>query len=126
MLKYVIGALVLIVGVGIFWLVSGMDEIKAMSISDGDLASVRDGTHQGTFSKGRWNYNVSVTVKDHKITAVNLLDDKMKMADKVNAEQINRVITKQSAKVDIVTGATVNSKALLKAIENALKSGASR
>ncbi len=126
MWKYIIGALLAAIAFGVYWSMSGQSEIKAMSINEVDLASVPDGTYQGTFSKGRWTYNVGVTVKDHKITAIKLLDDKMKPADKVNNEQINRVITKQSLKVDTVTMATVNSKALLKAIENALKSGASR
>ena len=121
MIKYVIGIVLVAGAVMGFWLMNGMGDIKAMSIDDIDLSSIRDGTYQGAFSKGRWNYNVIATVKDHKITGIKLLDDKMKMAEKVNSEEINRVIGKQSLKVDVVTGATVNSKALLKAIENALK-----
>jgi len=125
MWKYIIGVVLAAIAFGVFWSIGGQGEIKAMSINDVDLASLRDGTYQGAFSKGRWTYNVSVAVKDHRITAIKLVDDKMKPADKVNTEQINRVLAKQSLKVDTVTGATVNSKALLKAIENALKSGVS-
>ena len=110
MLKYVLGFFaVAFVAMG-FFMFYGMSDIKAMSIGEINLASIKDGTYKGSYSKGRWNYNVSVTVKDHKITAINMLDEKMKMAEKVSTEQISRVIDKQSTKVDVVSGATVFSK----------------
>lgn len=45
----------------------------------------------------------------------------MSLYREVNESIISRVVENQSLKVDVVTGATVTSKALLKAIENALE-----
>jgi len=121
-LKYVLGFIVVAILVMGFFVTNGLSEIKAMSIGRVDLSTLRDGVYSGSFTKNRWLYSVSVTVKDHKIVDIKLTDDKMKGSDKVNSEQIKRVIDNQSLGVDVVSGATVNSKALLKAIETALKS----
>jgi len=120
MIKYVIGFFIAVLGLMVYWMFYGMNEVKSLAIRDIDLSKIANGTYRGSYSKGRWSYNLSVTVEDHKIRAMRLLDSKMKMAEKPNMQQIDRVISSQSLRVDTVTGATVFSKALLKAIENAL------
>lgn len=45
----------------------------------------------------------------------------MSLYREVNESIISRVVENQSLKVDVVTGATITSKALLRAIENALE-----
>ncbi|HHY44923.1 MAG TPA: FMN-binding protein [Firmicutes bacterium] len=118
---YVIGGLVLLVGGMLVWLMSGQSTIKEMQIADVDLSTVPDGVHEGSFKQGRWNYRVAVTVKDHKITRVELLSKRDKMFEKMYQTEFNRVLAAQSPNVDAFSGATVSSKALLKAIENALR-----
>jgi uncharacterized protein with FMN-binding domain len=81
---------------------------------------VPDGTYTGSFSGGRWSNTVKVTVRDHKITDIKIVKDIEFKSAKVPSELFQRVEQAQSLQVDTVTGATVTSKAYLKAIENAL------
>jgi uncharacterized protein with FMN-binding domain len=69
----------------------------------------------------RWSNEIIVTVKDHQIIELELVDDVMFKIDEVTKTLFDRVIQNQSLDVDIETGATVTSHAYLKAIENAVK-----
>ncbi len=83
------------------------------------LDAVPDGTYDGHYQALPIEVDVSVTVKDHAITSIDLLkhrNGKGQAAEAIPA----RVVEAQSLQVDTVTGATYSSKAILKAIENAL------
>ena len=69
----------------------------------------------------RWSNEIKVTVKDHQIIELELVDDVMFKIDEVTKTLFDRVIQNQSLDVDIETGATVTSHAYLKAVENAVK-----
>ena len=69
----------------------------------------------------RWSNEIIVTVEDHQIIELELVDDVMFKIDEVTKTLFDRVIQNQSLDVDIETGATVTSHAYLKAIENAVK-----
>ncbi|NPV71888.1 MAG: FMN-binding protein [Firmicutes bacterium] len=118
----ILGVVVVLIGGFMLIFNAGMGEIKAMSIGQVDLSKIPDGVYRGSFKRGRWAYNVEVTVKDHKIEKVTLLDDKMRMFEKVNSELVSRILQRQTVRVDAVTGTTISSKALLKAVETALSS----
>ena len=119
MWKYILGAFGVLVVFGVFFMFNGMSVVKNMPINNVDLGSVSDGTYTGAFKVGRWSSKVEVTVKDHKIT-----DIKMVSADptvtSVSQDSVSKVIADQKLDIDIVSGATVTTKALLKSIENAL------
>lgn len=118
---YAVGGLFLLLGCVFVWLMSGQSAIKEIEIADVDLSTVADGVYEGSFKQGRWNYRVAVTVKDHKITRIELLSKRDKMFENMYQTAFERVLAAQSPNVDAVSGATVSSKALLKAIENALR-----
>lgn len=105
-----------------FFLNRGMDKIDAVSITNPELSSVIDGDHRGTYCEGRWCYDVTVTIKEHKIIDIRLNDDKMKESKDLNIKLIKKIIEQQRIDVDGVSGATISSKAFLKAVENALNS----
>ncbi len=96
--------------------------LKALSgttIAQVDLTQKADGTYKGSYSVFPVSAKVSVTVTDHKITAIELVEHKNGQGAK--AEVIpERVLTTQSLQVDSIAGATYSSKVILKAIENAL------
>lgn len=117
---YVLGGLAVLIGVMLIALMSGMGAVKSLQIADVDLSGVADGVHEGTFKQGRWTYTVAVTVRDHKITAVEPINPKDSGTQKLVSSAAGKVIAHQSPNVDTVSGATASSKALLKAIENAL------
>lgn len=100
---------------------SGMKEIKSLKIKNVALSELKDGDYSGNYKKGRWTYSVSVSIKNHSIIQIKVLDKKMnEMFNEINIKIADKVIKEQSLLIDTVSGASVTTKAMLKAIENAL------
>jgi uncharacterized protein with FMN-binding domain len=118
----VLTVLILIIAAFLTWVLYGKEATRNMTIGEINLSTVSDGTYSGQYKKGRFTYSVDTIVKDHKISDIKVLDDGPIDFGKVNSEIIGKVKDKQSLEVDVVSGASVTSKALLKAIENSLKS----
>lgn len=118
----IVGVLVLVGGIGIFYLTRGLDAGKKLEIGTVQLSDLADGTYQGAYKSGRWSNTVEVTVKGHKITNIDVVKDVKFSKAESKKELLDKVIARQNTDVDTVSGATVTSKAYLKAIENALKS----
>lgn len=112
---------VLAIGGGLFYISRGLQTGANLEIDDVNLSSVDDGTYTGKYIGGRWTNEVSVTVKEHRITEVDILKDVLIPKPGIAEEIISKVIEEQRADVDVVSGATVTCKAYLKSIENALK-----
>ncbi|MGL6197869.1 MAG: FMN-binding protein [Lachnospiraceae bacterium] len=117
-----------------FWIVTGLLIIlmiiiaavvinipKPQQVSDSsfDLEAIADGTYQGKCDNGLVSVTVEVDVQNHSITNVNILKHQNGMGQA--AESIaDSVTANQSVEVDTVTGATMSSQTILKAVENAL------
>lgn len=96
--------------------------VKEVSISKVDLSKVPDGSFTGSFDAIFVGAKVNVTVQNHKIVDIKLINHKNERGQR--AEVIpGKVVQAQSLQVDAVSGATNSSKVILKAIENALISG---
>lgn len=96
--------------------------IKEVSISRVDLSKVPDGSFTGSFDAIFVGAKVNVTVQNHKIVDIKLMNHKNERGQR--AEVITqKVVQAQSLQVDAVSGATNSSKVILKAIQNALISG---
>ena len=117
--KICLAIIVILAGGGLFAITRGLTEGKNVEINNVDISKLADGTYSGQYSKGRWNSEVEVTVKDNKIEGIKLLSDPL--IPDVSKELSKEIIEKQKVKVDVVSGATVSSKAYLKSVENALK-----
>lgn len=100
-----------------------LNEVRNAEIKDIDLDNVADGSYVGEFSYSRTTCKVEVVVVGHRIETINILDngstDYAKKAEAVT----EKVITEQKTNIDVVSGATTTSKALLKAVEIALEKG---
>ncbi len=98
------------------------EQVRDMTISNVDLSRIPDGSYTGTSDVNYVSAEVKVTVKEHRITKIDLV--KHNNGKGAKAESLpDKVIEKQSLDVDMVSGATASSKVILKAIENALESG---
>ncbi len=99
-------------------------ELQRLQINEVELTKVSDGTYHGEFFYYDFMYEVEVVVVDHEITQIAVLKniDDVEYAKRTE-DMVEQVVKEQSLKVDMVTGATITSKALLKAIENALSKG---
>jgi uncharacterized protein with FMN-binding domain len=117
----IVAIIVILTSIFIFFLYYGKSETLNLTINAVDLSKLSDGSYKGSYSKGRFSYKVEVTVKDNRIESVKILSEPpVFSAQELDNTIISRVLQQQSLKVDAVTGATATSKALLKAIENAL------
>lgn len=116
--------IIIIIGIiiagAVFYMGKGLEEGKNLVINGINVSDVKDGVYNGQYQAGRWSNEVKVTVKDKKITDIKIVNDVKFVDAKVRDNLFKKVIQKQDTKVDIVSGATVTTKAYLKSIENAL------
>lgn len=92
---------------------------REMEIPSPDISSLEDGTRRGVWDAGLVKTEVLVSVEKGRITGIELVrhdTGKGKPAEAI----IESIIKAQSLKVDIISGATVSSKTILKAVEQAL------
>jgi len=83
-----------------------------------------DGLYQGAAREGPVNVVAEVTIRDRRITAIELLRHwNMKGGP---AEQVvpDRIIAAQSTEVDAVTGATASSRVIMNAVQDAVRKAA--
>lgn len=112
---------ILAAGGGMFYLTRGLDAGCKLAINDVTPSTLNEGTYNGKYRAGRWTNEVSVTIKDHKITKIDVVKDVKFPKPEVTKELFNKVIEKQNTNIDVIAGSTVTCKAYLKSIENALK-----
>ncbi len=123
-LKVVLVIVVLIVLAGggfMFYMTRGLDSGAKLEINNIDLLLLDDGVYRGKYNSGRWSNEIEVEIKDHEIREINLIKDVKFSQPKVMDKLFKRVIENQNVNVDVITEATVTSKAYLKSIEAALK-----
>ena len=100
------------------------NEARNLPLNAVDFNKLNDGTYIGEYEGGmyKWRANqVQVTVTSGKVSDIKQLSS----ADpgRKNTQQeilYDRVIEAQSLQVDVISGATLTSKAYLQAVENAL------
>lgn len=95
-------------------------QVQGISVSMPDLSNVPDGDYMGEHSIPPVHVKVEVSVHNHQVTNVKILrhDNGLgRSAEKI----VSDVVAAQTLDVDTVSGATVSSKRILKAVENALK-----
>lgn len=117
----VIFILVLIIGGGIFYMTRGLAAGEKVAINTINPSSFSDGNYKGNYSNGRWTNEVQVTIKNGKIIVIDVVEDVTFPKPEWTKELLDKIIQKQSTEVDIVSGATVTSKAYIKSVEDALK-----
>ena len=88
-----------------------------------DISNKQDGTYRGEYSlpKSPLSAVMDVTVRNHIITDINIVKHNCSPVGKKSETIIGKIIEKQSLDVDVVSGATLSSKTLLMAVQNALQ-----
>jgi Uncharacterized protein conserved in bacteria len=99
----------------------GKEETLNLEIGAVDLSVIPDGEYTGAYDCYRWNSTVVVTVEGHEITNIEIVKGPNGRKDTAS-DLTERIMKAQSPAVDAVSGATADSKAFLKAVENALLS----
>ncbi len=97
-----------------------VNDVNSIAVLSPNLANISDGMYVGEHSVTPVRVKVEAFVTEHKITDIKLIEHENGLGSK--AEKIvNDVISEQSLEVDTVLGATVRSKCILKAVENAIE-----
>lgn len=94
---------------------------KPLRVSDSsyDLMALADGAYQGQCDNGLVFVRVEIKVENHRLADARILEHRNGRGRA--AETIaDSVVDNQSIEVDAVSGATISSQTILKAIENAL------
>lgn len=84
-----------------------------------DLTQKADGVYPGACDNGLVKVQVEVTVRDHSIAEIRIVSHQNGMGGAAEAVA-QEAVRRQSVEVDAVSGATMSSKTILKAVENAL------
>lgn len=122
--------IVLVVGVFVFCIIGAMffkikaykEKIDTTTIEAIDLRNVNDGKYKGFYDLDLVKATVSVTVKNNSIEKIELLKHEHGRGKKAEV-LTDLIVQKQSLDLDVISGATASSKAILKATENALQKG---
>ena len=94
--------------------------LKNLPVSQINPANIADGSYRGSFCLKRFCYAVEVTVHGGVIRDIVLLSNtKSEYGEKAAAIK-DRILEAQSLQVDIISGATISSKSIIKAVEKAL------
>jgi uncharacterized protein with FMN-binding domain len=115
---------ILILLIGLFFTIYSsitLNHYRTIPIADSDLNKIPDGLYTGHADIGGFVYRVKVQVNDHKIDSIDVLQNRSSTYARYAEGVIPRIISGQNANVQGITGATTTSKALMKAVENALE-----
>ena len=127
----ILGVIVVGGGAAILATAPGRKEIMDLTIANLDFKTLRDGAYVGEYKGTKdsmRNTKVQVTVDSGKVSDIKLLEgpsykdgQPVKLTGGQTIDDLSqRVIDAQSLQVDVISGATLNSKTHLKAVENAL------
>ena len=93
-----------------------LDEIV---ITTPDLSKIADGAYRGNSKVGPVKVTLVVNMHSGAMTSIQIIEHRNGLGKKAEVI-VSRVIDAQSLNVDVVSGATASSKAILLAVENAL------
>jgi len=79
-----------------------------------------DGVYEGEESHGPNKAVVRVTIKDNRITEIEVLQNWGMRAKRTDPAIPDRIVREQSTNVDAVTGATNSSRVIMNAVYNAV------
>jgi len=119
----VIFVIVIIGAIIVFNAISSMsknlEQLSAIQVEEVDLSNIADGTYNGRYEAPPIIVEVAVTIHDHAMTAIELLQHDNGQGSAAEAI-LGEVIDLNSLQVDSVSGATYSSKVILLAIQAAL------
>lgn len=118
----ILGVLVALMIAFIVFVIGGKDATINQKVGDVNLAVVDDGVYTGNYAALRWSNTVEVTIKNHAITDIKVTSPQVLANPETADTMTQEVLAAQNLQVDAVSGATADSKAFLKAVENALMS----
>ena len=99
-------------------------KVNALTFDEIDLKKVEDGIYEGQCDTGVVRARVQVTVRNHRLESIELLEHENGRGAPAEAI-LDQMVRCQTTAVDVVSGATCSSKVIRKAVENAITTGLS-
>jgi uncharacterized protein with FMN-binding domain len=96
-----------------------VNDANALPIEDVDFSQIADGEYEGSYKSFIVEASVKTTVKDGEVTRIEILDHFNGWGEEAE-KVIDYIIEDQSLQVDSISGATVSSVAIKKAVEVSL------
>jgi uncharacterized protein with FMN-binding domain len=88
-----------------------------------DLTPMADGVYRGNYDLSGVPVKVTldVIIQNQNIIKIEIVEHSSSPIGKKAEKIVDRIIERQNLDVDVISGATASSKAILKAVENALQ-----
>ena len=102
-----------------FVLAAACVNLNDIVITTPDLGKIADGKYRGNSKVGPVRVTLDVTIQGSIMTSIQIIKHRNGRGEKAEAI-VSRVIETQSLDVDVISGASYSSKAILQAVENAL------
>lgn len=120
----ILGILAIVAGIGWARLSKEHKEARSLPLNAVDFSRLTDGSFHGDYAGGmyKWRQNAcDVLVKGGRVIEIQLEKSQTPGAKNMEPKILyDRVIEAQSLQVDTISMATLDSKAYLQAVENAL------
>jgi len=109
----------IIISLLVFIVAVSCTNTKKIVITTPDLSKIADGEYPGNSKVGPVQVKLDVTMQKGSITSIKITEHRTGRGKKAEAI-VPKIIEAQSLEVDVVSGATYSSKAILQAAEKAL------
>jgi uncharacterized protein with FMN-binding domain len=86
-----------------------------------DPAKLADGTYKGSYRGGPNKAMVEVTIRDNSIVNIKIIQHQAWKGKKAEETIVERIIARQSTRVDAVSGATNSSRVIMNAVQLAIE-----
>ncbi|MDH5537766.1 MAG: FMN-binding protein [Rhizobacter sp.] len=98
-----------------------LEGLRQLPVAVVDVASRRDGSHEGRETQADFTYRVRVTVADGRIERVEVLANRDTHYGRLAALAADKLAGRSRNDVDAISGATTTSKGLMRAVADALQ-----
>jgi uncharacterized protein with FMN-binding domain len=113
---------IFIIGIYLWLTICANKGLKSLVYENISMDLVTDGTYDAEVDVNLVFVKVQVTVKNHKITNIDIMEHRNGLGKKAEAI-VNHMITENTYAVDAVSGATLSSECIKSTVSKALKSG---
>lgn len=93
---------------------------SSSNVNKSEQKKYKDGTYTGVGKGKNLDLKVAVTIKDNKITNVEIVSNNETKGKEALNTIPNKIVETQSTEVDVVSGATMTSKGIMEAVNDAL------
>jgi NosR/NirI family nitrous oxide reductase transcriptional regulator len=93
---------------------------SSSNVNKSEQKKYKDGTYTGVGKGKNPDLKVAVTIKDDKITNVEIVSNNETKGKEALSTIPNKIVETQSTDVDVVSGATMTSKGIMEAVNDAL------